>query len=265
MRGVYGSGVGVGLEQLGMNETFDDLIGISAGAGNAAYFAAHQATVGPTVFYDDLSNGGFVSMRNPRNMMNLAVLAEVLRDKKPLDQRALRKSRSRLHIGMTDAENGRARYLNIRDMPEDFDVVNALIASSSIPGFTQTVIEIQGRRYTDGLTSCTDPVGYAADVLGATDILVVMNRPLSDTPRMTLLEKAVNRIMLRRFTPEFIKAHEDRHRLNGLIPSREYGIGISVGVLCPERNLVSHASTNSRSLRKVADLATAQTVNIFRS
>jgi predicted patatin/cPLA2 family phospholipase len=263
MRGVYGSGVIDGLEQLGMNAVFDDLIGISAGACNAAYLAAHQAAVGPSVFYDVLPNNGFIKKRHPRNLMDMDLLADVFRNRKALDQTALRGSRSHLYIGMTDVETGTAKYLGLRDMPEDFDVVNALIASSSIPGVTEAVRAIEGKRYSDGLSSCTDPLTYAVDVLGATDILVVMNSPLGATTKLTVLEKTINKIILRGFSPAFKQAHESRHVTNGLFADREYNPNITVGVLCPSENLVSRASSNSRMLKKVADLATVQTISIF--
>ncbi len=263
MRGVYGSGVIDGLEQLGMNEVFDDLIGISAGACNAAYLASHQAAVGPSVFYDVLPNNGFIKKRHPRNLMDMDLLADVFRHRKALDQAALRGSRSRVHIGMTDTETGEAKYLSLCDMPEDFDVVNALIASSSIPGITGIVRDIEGKQYSDGLSSCTDPLAYAIDVLGATDILVVMNSPLGATTKLTILEKTINKIILRDFSPAFKRAHESRHVTNGLFANREYNANITIGVLCPSENLISRASSNSQMLKKVADLATVQTISVF--
>lgn len=263
MRGAYGSGVIDGLEQLGMNETFDDLIGISSGACNAAYLAAHPAAVGPSVFYDVLPKGGFINKRHPRNFMDLDLLADVFRNQKALDQDVLRYSRSNVHIGMTDAETGDARYLGLRDMPKNFDVVNALIASSSVPGITGVVRKIESKQYSDGLSSCTDPITYAINVLGATDILVVMNSTLGGKTKLTILEKAINKLVLRKFSLVFKQVHESRHATNGLFADRKYIPGVTIGVLCPSENLVSRASTNSSMLKKVADLATAQTLNVF--
>ncbi len=230
---------------------------------NAAYLAAHQAAVGPSVFYDVLPNGGFINYRRPRSLMDLNLLADVFRSKKALDQNALRHSRSHLHIGMTNAETGQAEYLSLSDMREDFDVVNALIASSSVPGVTGVGRKIDGKQYSDGLSSCTDPITYAVNMLGATDILVVMNSPLGATTKLTILEKTINKIILRGFSPAFRQAHESRHTTNGLYADREYNPDITVGVLCPSDNLVSRASSNSRTLKEVADLATAQTISIF--
>ena len=263
MRGVYGSGVIVGLEQRGMNEVFDSLVGISAGACNAAYLAAHQAAVGPSVFYDDLPRGRFVSRRRFSDFMDMGLLADVFHNKKPLNQRALRASRSELYIGMTDVKTVRAMYLKLSDIAEGFDIVNALIASSLLPGYTKTEVEIEGRRYSDGLTTCHDPIGYAINELGATDILLVMNIPLGRRTKLTHVEKVSNRILLKGFSPEFVQAHQNRHHLNALVASYKYPANVTIGVLCPEKVMVSRASMDSTRLKRVADLATTQTLDVF--
>jgi len=217
MRGVYGSGVIVGLEQLGMNEVFDGLVGISAGACNAAYLAAHQAAVGPSVFYDDLPTGHFISLRRFGDFMDMGLLADVFRNRKPLDQQALRASRSELYVGMTNVKTVQPKYLKLSDMPQKFDVVNALIASSALPGYTKTAIDIEGEWYSDGLTTCNDPIGYAINELGATDILLVMNIPLGRGAKLTQLEKMRDRVLLKDYSSGFVQAHQSRHQLNTLI------------------------------------------------
>jgi predicted patatin/cPLA2 family phospholipase len=264
MRGVYGSGVIVGLEQLGLNDVFDDLVGISAGACNAAYLAAHQAIVGPSVFYDDLPKGRFVSTRRFGDFMNMELLADIFRNKKPLDQQALRASRSELYIGMTDVEAARAKYLKLSYMPKDFDVVNALIASSAIPGYTKKIVKIEGRHYSDGLSTCHDPIGFAISELGATDILVVLNIPLDkEATKLTSFEKARSRLLFKDYSQDFVNAHQSRHYLNGLVASYEYPENVTIGVLCPKKVMVGRGSMNSKKLKQVAEVATHQTLDIF--
>jgi predicted patatin/cPLA2 family phospholipase len=264
MRGAYGGGVITALEQLDMNDVFDDLVGISSGACTAAYLAAKQAKLGASIFYEDLPKNGFINYRHPRKLLDMDVLAQAFREFKPLDQVAIRKSRSRLHFGMTSIKTGEGIYLGLENMPQDFDIIQALVASSSVPGLTKfPAAAINGRLYSDGLSACVDPLSYAIDTLGATDVLIVMNHPLDEGTKLTKLEIRLNRLLLRNFPSEFITAHESRHQNNGLVANRVYPSNVTVGIFCPSETPVTRTSSNANKLLTLTNRATSQVINAF--
>jgi predicted acylesterase/phospholipase RssA len=55
MRGAYSGGVVIGLEELGLTDTFDDVVGVSVGASTAAYFLANQSARGTSLFFEELT------------------------------------------------------------------------------------------------------------------------------------------------------------------------------------------------------------------
>jgi len=62
MRGVISAGMLSALEDLGYLGSFDAVYGSSAGAINAAYFVAGQASLGTTIYYEDINNTAFIRL-----------------------------------------------------------------------------------------------------------------------------------------------------------------------------------------------------------
>jgi predicted patatin/cPLA2 family phospholipase len=263
MRGVYSTGITAGLEAIGMGDIFDDAIGISAGACAVAYLLAGQAAVGPSVYYDDLTNKKFISLLRPKNIMDINFMEHVFRDVKPLNQAVVRKARSHMYVGLTEVVTGKGFYLNMEKYPE-LDIVSTIVTSSAIPGVAKQQPAINGVLYADGTTGCTSPIDYTIEELGATDILVILNYyPLSNRAKLPASERLLDKVLLRKYSKDLRMAQVNRLSNHNFKADKSYADHVNIGVLCPEREFVTTLSKDSRALKSLADRATAEVSAIF--
>ena len=135
MRGVVSAGMTAAIEQLGFTNTFDEVHGASAGAFNAAFLIAGQASYLTGLYQHGFGNPRFVSVRRVlrgRSLFNMDyVINEVWRTQRPLHtERILReRDRTALHsdrrrVGAGRRPHGPARRREIR---------SAMLASARLP------------------------------------------------------------------------------------------------------------------------------------
>lgn len=62
MRGVVLGAMIAALEKLGFSDCLDAVCGASAGAMAAAYFVAGNASVGATIYYEQINNRHFINV-----------------------------------------------------------------------------------------------------------------------------------------------------------------------------------------------------------
>src|SRR5205085_12657780 len=75
----------------------------------------------------------------------------------PLDVPAAASARTRLVVGTTSVESGRATFFE----PGAGDMIEVLRASSAVPLLFRKFVELDGRRFTDGGLSAPIPVEEA--------------------------------------------------------------------------------------------------------
>lgn len=202
MRGVYSMAALMALEEVGLGNAFDHIIGSSAGAINGSYFAAGQAKMAVGVYIDDLSNRRFVNFLRRHNIVDINYLVDgVLKKHKALDVAQVRNAMSTLHIILTDYMDATAREFTNRDA--DVDIMELIRATSAMPVLYRTPVTIQGRRYIDGGVANKLPLQRAID-LGCTDIVVVATRPAGHRSRPLTLSRLAMRFFLGGF-PEKIR------------------------------------------------------------
>src|SRR3990172_5718215 len=118
MRGVYSAGVLEAFSETnaGKGLRFDGVVACSAGACVAASYLAGQPRRNRQVYLDFLDGDKLVRFRRlvtGGSVMDIDYLAfEVTLRLCPLDIDALRRSETRLYIGVTDCETGESRYLS---------------------------------------------------------------------------------------------------------------------------------------------------------
>ncbi|MEO6761531.1 MAG: patatin-like phospholipase family protein [Candidatus Saccharimonadales bacterium] len=266
MRGVYSCGVAVGLRDAGLDKVFKNKVGVSSGSFVAAASDAGQEDSVLDVFSNVLPNTNFINPLRLGNIIDLAMLREVVSNPpNSLDQSAIRQNKkTKLHIGMTEFKTGLAHYLQVDQMPENFNIIDALIASSCLPGMTKTIMEIGGVRYCDGLSGCSNPIGYAVNVLKSTDVLLVLNAPLSRRLKVSRAERYLNHLLLPDFPSEFVTAHNSRYERSAIKAKSAIPEGINVGVICPETNLFRQTSSNQKLIHLLADSAINQVDELFQ-
>lgn len=262
MRGVYSGGVVTGLEELGLTEVFDDVIGVSVGASTAAYFLAGQAALGTTLFFEELTSKDFVDKTRFKNILDVGYLEDIFTGEKALDQEAIRSNRSRFYIGVTNIDTAKPEYIEVSHSEEEKDIIKLIQASSAVPGLTLP-IRINGTLYGDGITTCKNPIAYAVDVLGATDIVCIVNQPLRTDKSSPSSDKAISAWLTRRYNQDIRTAYINRHESSDETATTDYSEDVHIGILCPEDKPIGRLTKNARKLIQVANQATQQTKTIF--
>jgi predicted patatin/cPLA2 family phospholipase len=125
------------------------VFGASAGALNGAYFCSGQLGLLRRVWGEFVSGPGFVSL--PRALRGGTVtdidgLIEAIRDRFPLDRRALEQAACRFHTCATDLATGEA----VVSTPGAADVLEWLRASAAVPFGYHRSVRIDGRDLVDG-------------------------------------------------------------------------------------------------------------------
>jgi predicted patatin/cPLA2 family phospholipase len=203
------------------------------------------------VYLDFLDGGKLVRYRRLAtggSVMDIDYLAfEVTLRLCPLDIDALRRSQTRLYIGVTDCETGESRYLT----NHDDDLLTAIRATCSLPFFARNEVAYQGRRYVDGGVS--DPVPVAkAIALGATEVILVLTSSIEKRGRKRAFFSLLDRVFsptaaIRKSLGERHLRYRDAARLLASPPN-----GVNIGVVRPSRPLPVRRTTTRRRLLEEA-------------
>lgn len=174
MRGIYSMAALMALEECGLGKGFDHVFGSSAGAINAAYMLAEQASLAVTVYLDDISNKKFVDFLRLKKVVDIDYLVDgVLKLHKALDVKKVFDSKSVLHLILTDYLTSEEVVVTNRD--ENLDLMEAIRATAAMPILYNKVVSVNGRGYIDGGLRDGVPL-IRAIKKGCTDIIVVLTR-----------------------------------------------------------------------------------------
>lgn len=154
LRGVYTAGV---LETfLQQNLMIPYVIGVSAGACNAASYISRQSGRNKIVNVDLSSDPRYISWRNfwrNRTLFGMDFLFDEIPNRLvPFDYDAFFQSEQKFIVGTTDCETGEPIYF---DKDPSLDMLQVLRASSSLP-FISPTVEIASRILLDG--GIADPI-----------------------------------------------------------------------------------------------------------
>lgn len=173
MRGLYTAGVLDFFLDKGM--FFHDIVGVSAGACNAVSYVSKQRGRNFKVNTDYIRDKRYLNlggMFTTGSIFGMDFLFEEIPNKLvPFDYDSYYNSGMHLNVVVTNCETGRAEYL---DGSHKTLVNQYLRASSSIPMFAP-VVEIEGKKYLDGGTSDSIPIGFSQKQ-GNTKHIVVVTR-----------------------------------------------------------------------------------------
>jgi predicted patatin/cPLA2 family phospholipase len=174
MRGVYSMGALAELDEAGFRDAFDIALGASAGAINAVYFLAGQASESVGLYADHLSNRDFLNLRRLSRMVNVDYLIDTaLKVHLPLNIAALRASRTLLEVVLTDATTAEARVVTNREV--DVDFYEVMRATAALPGFYNRKVLVGDRYYVDGSSVDGFPVVRAIED-GANFVVAISTR-----------------------------------------------------------------------------------------
>ncbi len=176
MRGVYSSSAMVPLAEYGFSDTFEHVIGSSAGALNGTYMMGWG--LGSYKFYtNELTNTNFVNLLRKDKKVDVDFAIDtVLKSHHPLDIKRLQQAHTKLHVVLTDARTGKQTVIS--DHHQFVQIYEELRATAALPLLYDHPVTINGREYIDGAVANSLPIDVALD-LGCTDIVFVATQQLS--------------------------------------------------------------------------------------
>ncbi len=193
MRGAYSAAAIVPLIAYGFSDTFDHVIGSSAGAINGAYFVSAKDETLRHTYADDLANKKFINLLRRDKRVDIDFLVDgVLKHERALDINALNAAHAKLHIVMTDAKTSKEVVLS--DHGKFLEIYEELRATAALPILYDKEVRVNDRLYIDGGVSDLLPIDVAIK-LGCTDIVVIMTQQIRRYSFVKRHERLVNHLV----------------------------------------------------------------------
>ncbi len=188
MRGVISAGMLLALEQLGLRSTIDFAVGTSAGALAAAFFVDGRTLEGSVLFYTELNAEPFLDRTRLLRMeaaLDLDYLIDEAAIGRGLDLDAVANSDVPLYATVSGIEPANTcRVLRVDGPPDR--VASILKATASLPVLAGGPKLVDDEYYVDG--GLHEQVPWrAAAALGATHVLVLPSRPVTDREELDSL------------------------------------------------------------------------------
>ena len=179
MRGVVTAGMMLGLEQLGMRDCFDFVVGTSAGAIASAFFATGKGTEGSVLYYEELRSPPFLDKRRLirlRPALDLDYLVDTACAQRGLDLAAVAACPISVYATVTPVDpDSTTTVVSMTGGPKR--VAEIMKATSSLPVLAGNSKVVDGEEYVDG--GLTEQVPWRSGMnLGATHLLVLPSKPL---------------------------------------------------------------------------------------
>jgi predicted patatin/cPLA2 family phospholipase len=179
MRGVVSAAMTCALEQLGYRDAFDEVHGASAGAFNAAFWVAGQASYLTALYqcgFGDPRFANWLRMLRGGPVLDMDYLiCDVWARQRPLLCEAILSSDVPLHCTATDAD--RAELVDLTEFSDAEEIRCALRASARLPWLAGPPVHFRGLRLLDA--TLVEPIPVRSAFASASDVLVLQSRPHS--------------------------------------------------------------------------------------
>lgn len=188
MRGVIPAGMLLALEQLGLRNSFDMVVGTSAGAIAAAFFVTGLGTQVAPIYYRDLNQAPFLNTRRLLRFqpaLDLDYLVDEALVERGFSAHEVAHNPIPLFATVVPVEADNPNQM-FRVAGDDDRVRSILKATASLPVLGGPAKEVDGEFYVDGGLRHQIPWRQAID-LGATHILALPSRPIApNEPRSSV-------------------------------------------------------------------------------
>jgi len=231
MKGAYGVGGELALEELGYTDVFDNIVGISSGAPSAAYFVSGTVGLGASLIWEECCDKKFLNVWRFWNQVNTDYFISALRKggKKALDSDKVFSARTTLHIGVANFKNGEPKLIQPKTSDELYKSIQASIL---MPNVSNDKVHFDDIRYVDGGFTKPHVLELVFENIEATHILVMTNQNHLDqfVPSLPWLERFLNHTLFRLRMPKALRfaAHErwrervkaiEKMKKNHMVPS----------------------------------------------
>lgn len=187
MRGVIPAGMLLALEQMGLRNSIDVVVGTSAGAIAGAFFITGLGSRVAPVYYRELNQAPFLNKRRLLRLqaaMDLDYLVDVALMDQGLSPHEVAHNPIPLYATVTPVDPEDHTRLFRVDGSDD-RVRSILKATASLPVLGGPAKVVDDREYVDGGMLSQIPWRHAAD-LDATHILALPSRPINHDKRGTI-------------------------------------------------------------------------------
>ncbi len=251
-RGVYAAGV---LDCCLDHGIFFDLgIGVSAGSANLTSYAAGQARRNLR-FYTEYGLrkeyagiGNFIARRSFVDLDYVYGTLSNSGGEYPVDYPALARNPMELVVVATEAETGKARYFDKRDISRDD--YSILKASSAIP-FVCRPCEVRGVKYYDGAVGDPIPIGKAFE-MGCDKVVLLLTLP-EETVRTPDRDRRLARGIQKQYPLSAAGLERRAQRYNeGVDLARRYAAQGKLLIVAPDDTCgVSTLKRNADDMRRL--------------
>ena len=189
MKGAYGTGAVLAIDELGFTQALTSVVGISSGAIAASYLLSGN-TVGGSVMYEEACSKEFRPRFDFKNVINVNFFERVLAGDtgKGLLFDKIFYHAVKLYIGVSEYTTGKPVLISPKNAA---DLLRSVRASISIPGSVSLPSYINGVRYVDGAASRPHILEHITNSLDATHILIITNQD-KGTKHISWLEHLMN-------------------------------------------------------------------------
>lgn len=192
--------------------TFDESIGVSAGAANIVSFLGGQRDRNRRFYVEHVNDPRYISLRSFLKTGNYFGLQFIYGDMTeegggdPADYRKMMENPTPLYYPATDAETGEPRFFSKEDLgPHNY---RPIMATCALPVIAKP-IEIDGHFYYDGGVSASIPVKKMEED-GCDRIVAVMSKP-ADYVMQPQGQRFFYTLALKRRFPKVVDLLNHRH------------------------------------------------------
>ncbi len=281
MAGSYGAGQVSALVHSGYMKTFNQAVGISAGACDIGYALAgeEQVLLGSSIYYEDCTKDEFLInpitdtmklVKNPgrlKQIMNVGYLSDVVFDHGPkkLDTDAVQQSSTEFYVQATDVTNPKEQKAELINAKEK-GIIRAIHASMALPWVYRKSVEIDGKQFQDGALLESFPLEEVIKKFKPTDVLILPQVPFENIVGVEKEAKKLSSIA--KYIPnmaslnigsatllkKFIQSRENQRQALQYIQEQT---GVNVGIMYPP-NCDMLPITNDPETVKASVLASAK-------
>ncbi len=207
MKGAYGVGAGLALEELNYNDAFSAIVGVSSGAPSAAYFAAKETWRGASLVWEECCSRDFINPWRIWNQVDTEYLRTALEHgEKAIDTDKALSSPTELYIAVSNFETAEPFLIKPSDGNE---LLSAIHASILLPNISSDVVTINDIRYVDGGFTKPHVLRLVIEQIEFTHLLIITNQDKS-VVAIPRLERWLNNTLFRHRMPKPLRfaAHE---------------------------------------------------------
>jgi predicted patatin/cPLA2 family phospholipase len=195
MRGAYGVGAALALEEMGYNNAFTFMVGISSGAPITAHFAAGSTKKSLMPLLEDCCDKSFVNPWRFWNQVNTKKIIDAMQTNpiKKIDVEKVFANETELYFGVAEYQTAKPKIIKPKNEEHLFKTMHASINMQNVSPYK---VIIDGVHYADGGFSSPHVITEALDKLDPTHVLIITNNDREFTP-ISRIERLLNRTVYR--------------------------------------------------------------------